>query len=102
MLPAAGVEDWWLLDSARLIVMRFDREGHRIENELVTDPVTVHGLAVIAAISASTLSRGAAGAAAVQESLRLIHRANRWYANSAMTQAVMQSMEMEARVGRLK
>jgi hypothetical protein len=41
LLPAAGDRDWWLLDSARLIVMRFDGKGHRIENELVTDPVTV-------------------------------------------------------------
>lgn len=41
LLPAAGDRDWWLLDSARLIVMRFDREGHRIENELVTDPAAV-------------------------------------------------------------
>ena len=41
LLPAAGNEDWWLADSARLVIMRFDSEGHRIENELVTDPVTV-------------------------------------------------------------
>ncbi len=41
LLPAAGDQDWWLLDSAQLIVMRFDREGHRIENKLVTDPATV-------------------------------------------------------------
>jgi hypothetical protein len=41
LLPAAGSDDWWLLDSSRLIVMRFDREGHRISNLLVTDPETV-------------------------------------------------------------
>jgi len=38
LLPAAGNADWWLLDSSRLIVMRFDEEGNRIHNELVTDP----------------------------------------------------------------
>jgi hypothetical protein len=41
LLPAAGTADWWLVDSARLIVMRFDGAGHRIANELVTDPETV-------------------------------------------------------------
>lgn len=41
LLPTVGDQDWWLLDSARLIVMQFDNEGHRIRNELVTDPVTV-------------------------------------------------------------
>lgn len=41
LLPAAGDVDWWLLDSTRLVVMRFDDEGHRIENELVTDPAEV-------------------------------------------------------------
>lgn len=41
LLPAAGTADWWLLDSARLIVMRFDAAGHRTVNELITDPETV-------------------------------------------------------------
>lgn len=41
LLPAAGDTDWWLLDSERLILMRFDSEGHRIRNELVTDPAVV-------------------------------------------------------------
>lgn len=41
LLPAAGNADWWLIDSARLIVMRFDDAGHRIANELVTDPEAV-------------------------------------------------------------
>lgn len=41
LLPAAGDADWWLLDSARLIVMRFDDAGHRIASELVTDPEAV-------------------------------------------------------------
>ncbi|WP_405149380.1 hypothetical protein OG589_14335 [Sphaerisporangium sp. NBC_01403] len=41
LLPAAGTTDWWLLDSSRLIVMHFDDEGHRIHNELVTDPAVV-------------------------------------------------------------
>lgn len=41
LLPAAGNADWWLLDSARLIVMRFDDSGHRIANKLATDPEAV-------------------------------------------------------------
>ncbi|WP_068922230.1 DUF6879 family protein [Planobispora rosea] len=41
LLPAAGDTDWWLLDSERLVVMHFDDEGHRIHNELVTDPEVV-------------------------------------------------------------
>jgi hypothetical protein len=41
LLPAAGTQDWWLLDSNRLIVMRFDDIGRRIHNELVTDSATV-------------------------------------------------------------
>lgn len=38
LLPAAGSEDWWMLDEERLLVMRFDDAGRRVENELVTDP----------------------------------------------------------------
>jgi hypothetical protein len=41
LLPAAGNTDWWLLDSSRLIAMRFDDEGHRVQNELITDPAVV-------------------------------------------------------------
>jgi hypothetical protein len=41
LLPAAGNTDWWLLDSSRLITMRFDGVGHRIQNELITDPAVV-------------------------------------------------------------
>lgn len=41
LLPAAGNTDWWLHDSARLIVMHFDDEGHRIHNELIDDPEVV-------------------------------------------------------------
>lgn len=41
LLPAAGTADWWLLDSSRLIVMQFGPGGRRMENTLVTDPVTV-------------------------------------------------------------
>ena len=41
LLPAAGNTDWWLIDSARLVVMRFDDAGRRIANELITDPETV-------------------------------------------------------------
>jgi hypothetical protein len=38
LLPAAGPDDWWLLDSSRLMVMRFDDAGKRYENELIDDP----------------------------------------------------------------
>lgn len=41
LLPAAGDSDWWLLDSSRLVVMRFDSQGHRLQNELITDPAVV-------------------------------------------------------------
>lgn len=41
LLPAAGSTDWWLLDSARLVTMRFDNEGHRVKNELIDDPEVV-------------------------------------------------------------
>ncbi len=41
LLPAADGADWWLLDSSRLIVMRFDWEGRRVSNLLVTEPETV-------------------------------------------------------------
>lgn len=41
LLPSAGNTDWWLFDSSKLLVMNFDGEGHRIRNELITDPATV-------------------------------------------------------------
>ena len=41
LLPAAGDTDWWLLDSSRLIIMRFDPQGHRIRTALVTRPAAV-------------------------------------------------------------
>jgi hypothetical protein len=41
LLPAAGTDDWWLIDSARLIVLRYEGDGHRVANELVTDPEQV-------------------------------------------------------------
>lgn len=41
LLPNAGRHDWWLFDSCRLVVMRFDDRGHRIENELITDSAQV-------------------------------------------------------------
>jgi hypothetical protein len=41
LLPAAGDVDWWLLDSNRLIAMRFDTQGRRVATELVRDPATV-------------------------------------------------------------
>ncbi|MGW4425875.1 DUF6879 family protein [Streptosporangium sp. NPDC004631] len=41
LLPGAGSADWWLLDSARIVLMRFDADGHRIHNELVDDPKIV-------------------------------------------------------------
>lgn len=39
--PALTGVDWWLMDEQRLIVMRFDAVGRRVENELVDDPVRV-------------------------------------------------------------
>jgi hypothetical protein len=41
LLPAAGEDDWWLLDDDRLVVMRFNDDGRLVENELVTDPERV-------------------------------------------------------------
>lgn len=41
LLPAAGHDDWWLLDSSRLIVMKFGTDGHRVRTEIVTDPAEV-------------------------------------------------------------
>lgn len=38
LLAAVGAEDWWLFDSSRLMVMRFDDSGQRIESELITEP----------------------------------------------------------------
>lgn len=37
LLPAAGHDDWWLFDSSRLIIMRFDDQHYRVGNELVAD-----------------------------------------------------------------
>jgi hypothetical protein len=42
LLPNAGSSDWWLHDSKRLLVMHFDEDGHRIKNELITDPALVN------------------------------------------------------------
>jgi hypothetical protein len=41
LLPAAGPDDWWLLDSSKLVIMHFDRHGNRVGDELVTDPTAV-------------------------------------------------------------
>lgn len=41
LLPAAGPDDWWLLDEQRLIVTRFDADGRLIGSELDTDPQRV-------------------------------------------------------------
>jgi hypothetical protein len=41
LLPAAGDLDWWLLDDSRLIVMRFDAAGRRVETLLVTDSTEI-------------------------------------------------------------
>lgn len=40
LLPDAGPDDWWLLDSSRLLVLRFDG-GRVVGRELVTDPERV-------------------------------------------------------------
>jgi hypothetical protein len=37
LLPVLGTEDWWLFDSSRLIVMRFDDQHRRISDELFVD-----------------------------------------------------------------
>jgi hypothetical protein len=37
LLPAAGPDDWWLLDDERLIVMEFDDKGVMTARRLVTD-----------------------------------------------------------------
>lgn len=41
LLPAAGTVDWWLMDEDRLVVMRFDDQGRRVESRLVRDPARV-------------------------------------------------------------
>lgn len=41
LLPAAGSDDWWLLDSSRLIKMRFDSQGRPVAYELTEDPTVV-------------------------------------------------------------
>ena len=41
LLPAAGNTDWWLLDDARLILMRFDEDSNRIGTELSTDTALI-------------------------------------------------------------
>jgi len=41
LLPDAGDTDWWLLDDTTLILMRFDRDGRRIHNEIEKDPTVV-------------------------------------------------------------
>lgn len=38
LLPAAGPDDWWLYDSARLLVLRFDAAGRLVAAEIDTDP----------------------------------------------------------------
>lgn len=41
LLPGAGDTDWWLLDDAILILMRFAPDGTRTSTELHTDPQMV-------------------------------------------------------------
>lgn len=41
LLPAAGPYDWWLLDSSKLVIIRYDDRGRRIGHELVTAPTAV-------------------------------------------------------------
>jgi hypothetical protein len=38
LLPAAGPDDWWLYDSSRLMVLRFDASGRFLAAEIVTEP----------------------------------------------------------------
>jgi hypothetical protein len=37
LLPAAGPDDWWLLDDERLVVMRFDQAGRLATSRLVDE-----------------------------------------------------------------
>lgn len=41
LLPAAGDDDWWLLDDARLVVMEFDVAGVLTRIRLVTDEASI-------------------------------------------------------------
>uniref|UniRef100_UPI003F4972A6 DUF6879 family protein n=1 Tax=Nonomuraea sp. CA-251285 TaxID=3240002 RepID=UPI003F4972A6 len=41
LLPDAGGNDWWLLDSSRLIIMRFDDSGRPLSQEVMEDPTVV-------------------------------------------------------------
>ena len=41
LLPGAGSDDWWLLDSSRLIRMHFDSSGRPEAYELLEDPAVV-------------------------------------------------------------
>jgi hypothetical protein len=41
LLPAAGDDDWWLLDDARLVVMEFDAAGELTRIRLVTDEASI-------------------------------------------------------------
>jgi transcriptional regulator with XRE-family HTH domain len=41
LLPAAGDADWWLLDSTRLLLMRFDAQGCLLSCELVSQSAVV-------------------------------------------------------------
>lgn len=41
LLPAAGPDDWWLLDDRQLIVMTFDTDGRRILTTLVEECAAV-------------------------------------------------------------
>jgi hypothetical protein len=38
LLPAAGPDDWWLLDDDRLVIMSFGGDGRLVTSHLVTDP----------------------------------------------------------------
>jgi hypothetical protein len=35
------LEDWWLLDSARVVRTKFDERGLPLDSEIVEDPATV-------------------------------------------------------------
>jgi hypothetical protein len=37
IIPAIGPDDWWLFDDRRLVVMRFDKVGRRIQVEAFED-----------------------------------------------------------------
>jgi hypothetical protein len=53
------LDDWWLLDDERVIVLRFTSQGETTDRTLVTDPQTVAGYCALrdVAVRNSTLAK---------------------------------------------